>query len=338
MIDADVHCAPSGLTDLYPYLDRYWQEYIDGSGLKWTGMPSAYPPGSPISGGLAPATYEALRSDLLDRDGPATAILNCLTIFETHRNPYYSAALATAVNDWLRAEWLDRDDRLRASMVVPFYDVDSSLEEIERLAGDKRFVQILLPTRVDSPLGKRRYHRIYEAAVANGLVVGLHAWGRPASAPTANGLTLTHLEDYVSNIVIVQQHVLSLVSEGVFDRFPELHVSLLECGFAWLPSLLWRWDKDWRSLWREVPWVKEKPSAYVLRNFRATTAPAHLPQAAKQIAELVEMIGPRWLLYASDHPHDHGASADGLFAVLDDGAARAVRGDNAAAFYPRLAA
>lgn len=337
MIDVDVHCAPSTLRDLDPYLDRYWREYIEGSGIKWSGLRVAYPPGSRITGGPAPATVDDLRAQLLDRDTPEFAILNCLAVFEANRHPYYAAALASAVNDWLRAEWLDRDERLRASIVVPFHDTDAAVEEIERVAGDRRFVQVLLPIRADAPLGNRRFHRIYEAAAAHDLTVGLHAWGRPASAPTPGGLTLTHLEDYMSNTVIVQQHVLSLVSEGVFDRFPELRVSLLECGFAWLPSLLWRWDKDWRGLWREVPWVKEKPSSYVLRNFRATTAPAHLPDTPRQISELVGMIGHEWLMHASDHPHVHGRGADALYAVLDEDAAQAVRSGNAAAFY-RLAA
>ena len=72
-------------------------------------------------------------------------------------------------------------------------------------------------------------------------------------APTQNGFTLYYIEDYLSNQIVVQSHVLSLVSEGVFERFPDLRVSLLECGFAWLPPLLWRFDKDWKGVWREVP-------------------------------------------------------------------------------------
>src|SRR5690606_28259514 len=97
----------------------------------------------------------------------------------------------------------------------------------------------------------------------------------------------SYLQDYVSNSqVTVQAHVTSLVSEGVFERFPGVRVVLAECGFAWLPFLLWRFDKDWKALWREVPWVKERPSAYVRRHIRATTAPAQLPQDRATIARL----------------------------------------------------
>ena len=171
-------------------------------------------------------------------------------------------------------------------------------------------MQVLLPVRADAPYGNKRYHRLYEAAVERGLAIGLHAWGRPAHAPTQSGFTLSYLEDYLSNQLIVQTHVLSLVSEGVFERFPDLRVSLLECGFAWLPPLLWRFDKDWKGVWREVPWVKERPSEYVRRHFRATTSPAHLPGSVAEVRELVEMIGPGWLIYASDYPHNHGPSVE----------------------------
>ncbi|MBO0684647.1 MAG: amidohydrolase family protein, partial [Candidatus Dormibacteraeota bacterium] len=163
--------------------------------------------------------------------------------------------------------------------------------------------------------------------------LGLHAWGSPAHAPTPTGYTSTYLQDYVSNAQLAQTQVLSLVSEGVFARLPQLRVVLLESGFSWLPPLLWRFDKDWKSVWREVPWVKEKPSEYVKRHFRATTQPAHLPSDRPQVAELMEMVGSERLLYASDHPHHHGPGAEPLFEVLDGPAAEAVLGGNAEAFY-----
>ena len=50
-----------------------------------------------------------------------------LTGFETHRNPYFSAAVASAINDWMRDELLARDDRLRASLVVSTVSTDDAV-------------------------------------------------------------------------------------------------------------------------------------------------------------------------------------------------------------------
>jgi uncharacterized protein len=334
VIDCDVHCAPASLAALAPYLDDYWREYVSEAGIRLAGLPTAYPPGAASTGGGAPADYEALRERLLDAPGgPRAAILNCLTLFEVHRNPYYSAAVASAVNDWLRAEWLDRDDRLRASLAVSTVDVESAVAEVERLGADRRFVQVLLPVRADAPYGNRRYHPLYAAAARHDLTVGIHAWGRPGSSATPTGFTSTYLQDLVGNAQMAQAHVLSMVSEGVFARFPELRVALLECGFTWLPPLLWRFDKDWKSIWREVPWVREKPSAYVRRHFRASTRPAHLPADRRRAAEVLGMVGSGWLLHASGHPHDHGPDGDLLLDVLDEAGRDAVLDGNAEAFF-----
>ena len=107
----------------------------------------------------------------------------------------------------------------------------------------------------------------------------------------------------------------------------------LECGFAWLPPQLWRFDKDWKGVWREVPWVKERPSAYVRRHMRFTTEPAQLPADPEQIAQVVAMVGPELLLYASDHPHRHGDAGERLLAALGDEDAEAILRGNALEFY-----
>ena len=334
MIDCDVHCAPASLETLAPYLSDYWREYTATAGIRLVGMANAYPPGAPTSGEAVPSDYDAVCQRVLETASPRYVVLNCLTICEAHRNPYYQAALASALNDWVRDEFLARDSRLRASMVVSTVDPDDAVAEVERLGDDPRFVQVLLPIRTDAPYGNKRYHRLFAAAAEHDLALGLHAWGRAGHAPTTSGYTLSYLEDYVSNQMIAQTHVVSLVSEGVFDRMPGLRVALMECGFAWLPALLWRFDKDWKGVWREVPWVKERPSAYVRRHVRVTTAPTHLPtDQPAQVRELIDMVGAELLMHASDFPHNHGASASALYELLTETAREDVRDANAATFY-----
>jgi predicted TIM-barrel fold metal-dependent hydrolase len=334
-IDCDVHCAPASIDALLPYMDEYWREYVAGAGLGLApSLWGAYPPAAANS---APADVESLAEQVLDPWQLRHAVLNCVSAFDASRNIYYEAALARAINDWLRAEWLDRDERLRASLVVPTRDPDAAVQEIERVGDDPGFVQVLLPVRSDTRWGDKRHHAMYEAAARHDLVIGLHAWGRPAGAATASGFTHSYLEDYLGNSqIIVQGQVTSLVAEGVFDRVPSLRVGLLECGFSWLPSLLWRFDKDWKAVWREVPWLKARPSEYVRRHIRAATAPAQLPASVRQVAEVADMLGASDLLiYASDYPHDHGEGDGGerLLQTLDDEGRAAVMHGNAAALY-----
>ena len=339
VVDVDVHVAPQTVEPLLSHMEPYWADYVANAELRLSPtMNGLYPPVAFLAGEEegtvqpVPATLDELRAGLGD---DRMAVLNCVTPFDSSHNVYYEAALCSGVNDWLRTEFLERDPRLRASLLVPTLDPDAAVEEIERLGSHPGFVQILLPIRTEAPWGNKRFHRLHDAAVKHGLVLGLHAWGRVGNAPTTSGFTTSYLEDYATNSQIVAQaHVTSLVSEGCFERTPELRVAMLECGFTWLPFLLWRFDKDWKGVWREVPWVKERPSAYVLRGMRFSTAPAALPADPAVLARLPDLMPVADLLmYASDHPHRHGGTVEPLLEVLGEDARQAILSGNASSLY-----
>src|ERR671937_155988 len=51
-----------------------------------------------------------------------------------------TTVMPAAVNDWLVAEWLDKEPRLRASVVVPTRVPDMAAREIDRLGDHPGFV------------------------------------------------------------------------------------------------------------------------------------------------------------------------------------------------------
>ncbi len=103
------------------------------------------------------------------------AICNCLYGVQATFSEDLGAAMARAVNDWMAREWLDRDNRLRASIVVPQQNPELAAAEIERCAADRRFVQVMLLVSGELPLGRRQNWPIYAAAERLGLPVGIHA-------------------------------------------------------------------------------------------------------------------------------------------------------------------
>jgi predicted TIM-barrel fold metal-dependent hydrolase len=339
-VDVDVHVAPATLEPLLEHMDDYWADYVANGELHLSpSMNGMYPPVAfePSADGEetptpVPASLEQLRAGLGD---DRIAILNCITPFDTTHNVYYEAALCSGVNDWVRTEFLDRDPRLRASLLIPSQDPDAAIDEIARLGSHPGFVQALLPVRTDMPWGNKRFHRLHSEIAKHRLVLGLHAWGRVGNAPTTSGFTTSYLEDYLHNSqTIAQAQLTSLVSEGAFERTPELKVAILECGCTWLPFLLWRFDKDWKSIWREVPWVRERPSAYVLRSMRFSTAPAQLPADPAVLARIPELMPVADLLmYASDYPHRHGGALDPLLEIVDDDAREKILSVNASDLY-----
>ena len=145
----------------------------------------AWPPGGKLPGSDLPF----LREQLLDPWEIQYGILNPLVDDNcpSQLHSAYGAALATALNDWQLAEWVEQEPRLRASMIVASEDGELAAAEIERRAGDTRFVQVLLLARSSEPLGRRKYWQIYEAAQRNNLPVGVHFGGLGGQAITGSG-------------------------------------------------------------------------------------------------------------------------------------------------------
>src|SRR5207248_11745445 len=108
---------------------------------------------------------------------------------------------------------------------------------------------------------------------------------------------------------VFQTQVLNMVVEGVFDRFPDLRVALIEGGWTWLPSLMWRIDKDWKGLRREVPWNTRVPSAYIRERIRLSLQPLDAPSDPKHVLQMIEQLGSDDLLmFSIDYTHWHLSS------------------------------
>ncbi len=213
------------------------------------------------------------------------------------------AAICSAVNDWIIEHWLNKEPRLRASIVVPAQAPSLAVEEIERLAHDRRFVQVLMPAACELMLGRGYYWPIYEAAARHGLPVGIHAGSMYRYAPTSTGWPSHYLQDYITNNQLFEGQLLSLVSNGVFVKFPDLKFVFIESGVSWLPHFIWRAIKTWRGVRAEVPWVKQSPADIIRNNIRVTTQPFDAPDAAT-VARIVEQIDcPEMFLFSSDYPH-----------------------------------
>lgn len=341
-IDCDIHPTVPSADALLPYLSEYWREQIRQSGFKGP-IDTAYPASAATSSlpedAAAPAgvadQLARIRAHALDAWGARYGILNCVYAVESLHNPDAAAALSSAVNDWLLNEWLDREPRLRASVVVPSQYPELAAREIERVGDHPSFVQVLLPARAAAPYGDRRYHPIYEAATHHDLVVGLHFGGSPGNPPTPVGWPSFYIEEYASMASVFQSQLLSIVSAGVFAQFPTLRVVLLESGCTWLPSLLWRFDKEWKGLRREVPWVRRRPSDYIREHVRLTIQPFDAPPEPDHLLRLVDQIGSEeMLLFATDYPHAHGVEPDlALAGACPESLSRKIMHDNARALY-----
>ena len=343
-IDCDVHPTVPSLGALFPYLDEVWRDNAVRRGFEPL-VPISYPTRNPLSvradwrdaDGLGASDPVRLGREALDPFGTRLAILNCLYGAPVLFSDDLASAFSRAVNDWLAADWLTVDPRLRASIVVPQLNAERAVDEIERRAGDPRFVGVLLLVSGEVPLGRRQNWPIFAAAERHGLPIGIHAGSTYRHPVTPVGWPSTYIEDYVSQASAFASTLTSLVAEGVFAKFPDLTVVLMESGVSWLPAHLWRLTKFWKGLRSEVPWVSDPPISIVRERVRLTMQPMDAPDQPALLARLIEHIGSdEMLLFATDYPHWQFDGADALPPGLEAGLARKMMVDNPLRTYSRL--
>jgi predicted TIM-barrel fold metal-dependent hydrolase len=338
IIDTDVHEMLVSSADLLPYLDEPWQRYIRSGFTSPYWFSYAYP----VDGGFArvdakPETgpagsdYEQMRKQHLDLYDIDRAVLTSLFFPTDSRVQYeFGNALATAYNDWLVETWLNKDERFLGSICVNANDPVAAAREIDRMAAHPQFVQVLLPAN-DKGYGETQYDPIFAAANRNGVVVSFHPSSR---AETAIGSPPYLMER--RTLAVPQQfmcQVVSIVSHGVFERYPELRVAVIEGGWTWLPFVMRQFDQNYRSLRIEVPWLKRMPSDVIREHIRFSTQPL-VELTSKQFLGLVDDIGSEdMLMFSSDYPHWDFDSPDTALPAMPDDLRNKIMYENARTLY-----
>jgi predicted TIM-barrel fold metal-dependent hydrolase len=363
-VDCDVHPHfKRGLEDLSPYVDgdawrhRLGMSKAGSGGLELPGVASPLThtqyinPGAPFradatppEGGPPNSDPEFTKLDLLDRQGLEAAVLvggNILGLGGIP-NADVAAEIAAAHNRWLDDVWLRADPRFKGAITIAPHDPVKAVKEIEVWADHPAMVEVFIPDRAGLLLGNRHFYPVYEAAEHFGLPVAIHPGG--ASSGTnwgagmfAGGVPTSFFEYHVAMTELPQSQVISLIAEGVFERFPDLTAVITEGGFAWLPHVLWCMDKDWKSFRDEVPWIKHLPSEYVLDRIRITTQPFAEPSDPAHLEAVLDMIHAKEILmFSTDYPHYDGDEPARVARSLPGDIRERVMRGNAIDTYPKL--
>jgi predicted TIM-barrel fold metal-dependent hydrolase len=342
VIDCDVHANVPSLEALFPYMDPIWVQFARERGYRGPSILNMiYPPALPTTAraewrpaeGPAASSVALLREHVLDPWQVDRAVVNCYYAVDGLRHPGWAAGLAAAVNNYVIAEYLERDPRLVASLVVPARDPAAMIEEIERVGGHPGFVQVLFPVRNDRLWGQRMWHPVYRSLVDHDLVLGLHWGGTADGPPTPTGAPSWYVEEYAAEWQSFAAQVTSLVFEGVFQIYPELRVSVLEGGFTWLPGWGWRMNKEWKGSRREVPWIDRPPFDILRDHMRFSIAPIDAGPS-EHMAKIIEWLGSEdILMFATDYPHHYDDDIAGFLALLPEPMRRNVMAETARSWY-----
>jgi predicted TIM-barrel fold metal-dependent hydrolase len=226
-----------------------------------------------------------------------------LTVFMIE-HPEAELASAQVYNDWHHALAKDESDTFVRCGIVPVRDTRNAVAEIERLA-DLGFTTAMIPSYIDPVSGLPQYTSdywdpVFDAAQRCNMVFSLHTGtGRydvrsfrgPGGAVMNYGIQ--SCDGWIT--------IMALVSGGVLDRFPGVHVAVIEGGASWLAPLVERMNEIYIA---HAPFVRPKlsvmPGEVVQRQ-------VHCQFQADRAAIMSRSVtGTAALLWGADYPHHEG--------------------------------
>src|SRR5207253_2553123 len=102
---------------------------------------------------------------------------------------------------------------------------------------------------------------IFEAAARHGLPVAIHVHRTPGLCLLSPvGYSSYYAENHPLYSMVYVTHLVSLLTEGVFEQFPSLKFVLTEGGSAWAAPVLWRLDRAFAIYGSELPHLRRPPS------------------------------------------------------------------------------
>ena len=344
VIDTDMHPDLPALAEWIEFLPSEWRDRVLHLGTGIPGPPWQNPHGVTrrdafeSDGTPTAADPERTRVAHLEAFGIDCGILvptpGLATSAMTH--PELSSALCTGMNAYFKSAWLAGRSCYRGSILVSTRDLEAAVKEIERWAGDPAFVQVAIGSGQPMLMGERYFHPLYAACARHKLPLALHPGqeGGGITPPPSVGYQNRYIGWHTCLALGYQAHLTSIILEGVFEKFPDFRLSLLEGGVSWLAPWMWRIDKNWKALRQEVPWLRQAPSAYLKDHVRLSTQPIEEPPNAAHLRQLFAMFDAEHLLmFSSDYPHWDGDTPDFALRGFPENFQRRVLQTNAEEWY-----
>jgi uncharacterized protein len=276
----------------------------------------------------------------LDRAGISATVLygsNALT-HGLIRHVQWSIDLARAYNDWLYDRFCRHSDRLHGVALLPLQDPRAAGDELRRCVRDYGFVGGMIPS-VASPLralGSPEFDPLYAAAQEVDTMLAIHGGaigGHTFAEPLQSYREVRTIKHMIPQMI----QMTSMISQGVYDRFPELRVAYLEAGCGWVIPLMDSMGDQFAR--KGGPTLKKSPREYVESEnifFAAEPEEHALPL-------FIQLFGSQKLIWPSDYPHERPreeffGDLPELFARQDlsDTTRRAILNESPQRLYRRL--
>jgi predicted TIM-barrel fold metal-dependent hydrolase len=215
-------------------------------------------------------------------------------------DPQVGIVSCQVYNDWIREKLGEESPRIRYAALIPAWDAASAITEIQRVASWQNVGGLMLPLVGTPEWNMPEWEPLWSAIEETGLPAVMHqgtghsmifykGWG----SPTANLLTTQSMAPRAAAL---------LSCSGVLERYPDLHVVMVEVNAGWMSWVMSTLDEYFvaHGAGLRKPHLPEMPSHYLRRQVHATF------QSDPVAVMMRSFTGTDCLLWGNDFPHGEG--------------------------------
>jgi len=193
-------------------------------------------------------------------------------------------------------------DRLQSMIVASARDVDAAVQEIKSWGKSRWAVAVMPLVTKDIPADHPSLEPIWKAALDHDLPIAHHSftWTPPYFPGAFDLWDNVFLGRLASHPWGAMRFIASVIGGGIMDRYPDLRVGTLECGFGWLPFWGKRMDEQYAYV-GSTQELKMKPSEYLKSGRYFCSVERH--EGDDMFRMVTSFLGDDVLMYASDYPH-----------------------------------
>ena len=243
------------------------------------------------------------RAKLMDEEGIDKSILYPSLGLDwpgTVEAPLLLAAYCRVYNDWIVDFCHTQPTRLYPALLMPWTSVSETIKELRRTAsvGSRAVLTPGIPFN-DIPYGDSLWDPVWSEFIDQDIPVSLHpaSGGTSARSGYYSQPTTPTWWGFSTDVLNIQLTFMSFFQTGVFDRFPEMKLIVLESGCLWMPYVLERMDEKQEILGFTTP-MKLRPSEYFEKQCWITMEPGD------EFGPIViNLLGADKVVWAYDYPH-----------------------------------
>lgn len=226
--------------------------------------------------------------------------------------------IVRAYNTYVLEEVSPADENIKVLPALPQWDPEQSVEEIKMWSDNDDVVGMYGFFGHYNLLGNPEYDKVFDALVENDLPLALHGGGTgnwPQKDLIGNSLrTWTEMYGLVHPVRAMMM-VGNMIMTGVFDKYPDLEVVMIEGGLNWVPFLKMRMDEVYQDHPEDIQltervtdlgqeYLQKTPSEYIDEHFSFSSQPIDIPKKPKNFEAMLDMTNAdNSLMFASDYPH-----------------------------------